>query len=300
MNRTLARDTLGPSPVQVSQGMLLGLLATLIFGMTLPLTVIALQSFSPGFVSFGRSTMAGLLAASVLLLTRPPRPRGRQWLSLALVAAGVVFCFPYFSAIAMQSAPASYGGVILGILPVTTSMFGALMARERPSFSFWLLALLGCVLVVSFAIIESGRIPDLSNAAIFFAVIGASVGYTEGAKLTKSLGGWQTISWSLVLSTLLAALLFLGEAARFSADPSLQSVAALIYLTLMSQYFGFFLWYRALAIGGIARVSQTQLLMIFVTLGASALLLNEPISSLTLVFAALVMAVVMLTRRVRG
>ena len=279
--------------------MLLGLLSTLIFGMTLPLTVIARQSFSPGFISFGRATLAGLLAAAILLLTRLPRPRGRQWLSLAVVAAGIVFCFPYFSAIAMQSAPASYGGVILGILPVTTSMFGALMARERPSFSFWLLATLGCMLVVGFAILESGRIPDLSNAAIFFAVIGASIGYTEGAKLTKSLGGWQTISWSLALSVPLAVVPFCNEAAQFNVVPSPKATAALIYLILMSRYFGFFLWYRALAIGGIARVSQTQLLMIFVTLGASALLLSEPISILTLVFAVLVVAVVILTRWVR-
>ena len=217
-----------------------------------------------------------------------------------MVAAGVVFCFPYFSAIAMQSAPASYGGVILGILPVTTSMFGTLMARERPSFGFWLLAALGCMLVVGFAILESGRIPDLSNAAIFFAVIGASIGYTEGAKLTKSLGGWQTISWSLALSVPLAVVPFLNEALQFNVVPSLEATAALIYLILMSQYFGFFLWYRALAVGGIARVSQTQLLMIFVTLGAAALLLDEPISNITLVFAVLVVAVVILTRWVRS
>ena len=216
------------------------------------------------------------------------------------MSAGVVFCFPWFSAIAMQSAPASYGGVILGILPITTSIFGVLMARERPSFSFWAMAALGCVLVVSFAVLESGRIPDLSNAAIFLAVIGASVGYTEGAKLTKSLGGWQTISWSLALSVPLAGIPFFSEIEQFSAEPTPQAIAALVYLILMSQYLGFFLWYRALAIGGIARVSQTQLLMIFVTLGASALLLDEPISGITLVFAVLVVSVVILTRWVRA
>ena len=282
--------------------MLLGLLSTLIFGLTLPMTVIALQSFSPGFISFGRATLAGLLAAAILLLTRQPWPRGRQWLSLAMVAVGIVFCFPYFSAIAMQSAPASYGGVILGILPLTTSMFGALLVRERPPLRFWLLALTGCALVLSFAILESGRIPDLSNVAIFLAVLGASVGYTEGARLTRSLGGWQTISWALALSVPVAAVPFFGEAVRFDAGPAPthEALAALVYLILMSQYFGFFFWYRALAIGGIARVSQTQLLMIFVTLGASALLLNEPISALTLVFAVLVVAVIVLARRVRG
>ena len=77
MNKEPAPASPGRDPAQVTQGMLLGLLSTLIFGMTLPMTVIALQSFSPGFISFGRATLAGLLAAAILLLTRQPRPRGR-------------------------------------------------------------------------------------------------------------------------------------------------------------------------------------------------------------------------------
>jgi drug/metabolite transporter (DMT)-like permease len=43
--------------------------------------------------------------------------------------------------------------------------------------------------------------------------------------------------------------------------------AGFAYVTVLSQYLGFFAWNAGLALGGIARVSQVQLLQTFVTLG---------------------------------
>ena len=55
------------------------------------------------------------------------------------------------------------------------------------------------------------------------------------------------------------------------------SWAGLIYLALVSQYFGFWLWNNALAIGGVARIGQVQLLQPFATLAIAAVLLGETI-----------------------
>ena len=36
-----------------------------------------------------------------------------------------------------------------------------------------------------------------------------------------------------------------------------------LYLALISQFFAFFAWYQGMALGGVARVGQVQLLLIF-------------------------------------
>lgn len=69
------------------------------------------------------------------------------------------------------------------------------------------------------------------------------------------------------------------------------------YVTLFSQFIGFFAWYAGLAIGGIARVGQVQLLQIFFTIAFSALFFGETVSPSTWLFAAAVIATVVLGRR---
>jgi len=68
------------------------------------------------------------------------------------------------------------------------------------------------------------------------------------------------------------------------------------YVTLLSQYLGFFAWNAGLAIGGIARVSQVQLLQTFVTLVFAAFLNGERIDALTWLVAVGVVGVVVAAR----
>lgn len=60
---------------------------------------------------------------------------------------------------------------------------------------------------------------------------------------------------------------------------------------------GFFAWYRGLARGGVARVSQIQNLQMFMTILAGALLLGEPMDSDTAGFALGAAMFVALSRR---
>ena len=64
-------------------------------------------------------------------------------------------------------------------------------------------------------------------------------------------------------------------------------------------FLGFFAWNVGLAMGGIARVSQVQLLQTFVTIAISATILGEAITGETLVFAFGVMVIVMIGRWAR-
>ena len=75
--------------------------------------------------------------------------------------------------------------------------------------------------------------------------------------------------------------------------------ACLLYLGAMSMYFGFFAWNAALALGGVARVSQVQLVQPFLTFALAAALLGEAIDAETAICAILAMALVFAGRRLR-
>ena len=129
-------------------GMLLGLLGVTIFGATLPMTHIALEGFSPLYITFARAAIAATAAGAALAVLRRPFPRAHLP-ALVGVGLGAVFGFPIFSSIAMQTIPASHGGVVLGLLPLLTSIFAALVDGERPGPLFWLCGIAGSLLVAA-------------------------------------------------------------------------------------------------------------------------------------------------------
>ena len=280
-----------------TKGLLLGFVGVAVFSLTLPVTRLAMADSDPVVFGLGRSLVAAAVAAAILLATRQRWPRGREWRALALVAAGVIFGFPLLSAWGMQRVPAAHGGVVLGILPLATVMAGVVILRERPSLRFWLVSLTGGAAVVAFSLLRGGGSLSIGHLALLGSVACAAVGYAEGARLTRSLGGWQVICWALVLSFPFLLIPVVPAALAHGLPGSAQSWAAFAYVALFSQLFGFFAWNRGLALGGVARVSQVQLLQTFLTIGASVLLLGETIDAMTLGFAVFVVASVALGRR---
>jgi len=292
-----APDPLAQTPRSEGGGLLLGFIGVAVFSLTLPVTRLAMADSDPVVFGLGRSLLAGLVAAVILLATRQRSPRGAEWRGLALVAAGVVFGFPLLSAWGMQRVPAAHGGVVLGILPLATALAGAVILRERPSFGFWLVALVGGGAVVSFSLLRGGGSLTVGHLALLGSVACAAVGYAEGARLSRALGGWQVICWALVISFPVLLLPVVPAALAHGLPGSPESWLCFLYVALGSQLFGFFAWYRGLVLGGVARVSQVQLLQTFLTIGASALLLGEAIDAVTLGFAVFVVASVAVGRR---
>jgi drug/metabolite transporter (DMT)-like permease len=281
-----------------TRGLLLGLAGVAAFSLTLPATRAAVAALDPVFVGTGRAVIAALLGAAFLAAGRHRLPTRAELKALAVVAAGVVIGFPLFTALAMRWVDASHGGVMLGVLPLGTAAAGAVFSRERPSAGFWLAALAGSALVIAFSLARGAGSLHWADLALLAAVASASVGYAEGARLAKSLGSLQVISWALVISAPVLLVPALVSAPATLALP-LSAWIGFAYVSLVSQYLGFLPWYRGLALGGIARVGQTQLLQPFFTIAAAALLLGETIDATTLIFALLVFAVVALGRRSR-
>ena len=274
-----------------TKGMLLGLIAVALFSLTLPATRMALQSFHPLFIGTGRGLLAAILAGIYLFVSKSRRPTFLEFKFLLLVVMGVGFGFPIFTALAMGHVDASHGGVMLGIMPLTTAAVGALLFKERPSLGFWIMALIGSALVIVFSLIRGNGSLHWADVALLIAVVTGSTSYAVGGYLSKSLGGLQVISWALVIALPFYILPAFWFAPVFS-DVSATAWTGFIYAALVSQFLGFLPWFRGLALGGIARVGQTQLIQPFITILFSALLLGETIDAMTIGFALAVFGVV--------
>ncbi len=282
-----------------TKGLLLGLTGVVIFGFTLPATRLAVGGFDPVVVGIGRSVVAAGIAAGILIATRTRRPHRGEWRALIVTSLGVVIGFPLFSALAMQSAPASHGGVVLAVLPLTTALASVFVASERPSAGFWLCAIAGSSAVVVFALWEGSGGFAKADILLLLAVAAASIGYGAGGALSRALGGWQVICWALVIALPVTVPLVWIFAGAINLAAPLPAWAGFVYVALMSQLVGFFAWNAGMALAGVARVGQLQLLQTFVTLAAAALLLGERITLTQIGFALLVIAIVALGRRMR-
>lgn len=282
---------------QETKGMLLGMVGVAIFSLTLPFTRLAVAELHPLFIALGRAVVAAVCAGLLLWRLRAPWPHVRQWRALAITSIGCVIGFPVFSSLAMRDVPASHGAVVVGILPLATALFGALRFGERPSPGFWLTAIAGSGIVIAYALQQGGGEFQTADLALFAAVLAAAMGYAEGGRLSQNMGGPQVISWALVLSLplLLPVTVWLGW--HYGIAASLRAWIGFGYVSLFSMFIGFFFWYKGLALGGIARVGQVQLLQPFLTLIGAALILGEALDTGHILFALAVIAVVAVGRR---
>jgi drug/metabolite transporter (DMT)-like permease len=286
-----------PQPQKQWTGFGYGLLGVIVFSLTLPATRIAVSALDPVFVGLGRAIVAAGLSLILLVGTRQPIPPLRFLPNFCIVVCGVVIGFPLLSAIAMADAPASYGAVITGLLPLSTALCGVWRAGERPSLQFWIFAGLGSALVLVFALTSGSGSLRLADFALLGAVAAAGLGYAEGTVLSHTFGSWQVICWALLLSTpvLLPIALQHAPSNIFLVAPG--AALGFLYVSVFSMFLGFFAWYRGLSLGGVARISQVQLFQPFLTLLASSLFLGEHLSLTTLGFALGVVACVALGRR---
>lgn len=283
-------------------GMAWGLLGVVVFALTLPMTRLAVGDVSapqlpPAFVTAGRAAGAGVLAVLYLWWRGAPVPPRRLWPALALSAFGTVVGFPLGLALALREVPAMHAAVVTGVLPLATAVVGAMVAHQRPSGGFWAAAVGGCALVLAFAAWQGGGALGVADAWLGAAVAAGALGYVAGAQAGRELPAPQVISWVLVGSLPLTAPVTLALWPAAPASPA--AWGGFAYTAVFSMWLGFFAWYRGLALGGVLRVSQVQLLQPFLALVAAALMLGEPLDAATLAFAAAVAAVVALGRRTR-
>ncbi|KOY00913.1 DMT family transporter [Pseudomonas nunensis] len=276
MERT---SKLNNPPLETStRGWINGLIGVVIFSGSLPATRVAVLEFDPVFLTVARATIAGILALCLLWLFKEKRPARHQLVPLIVVALGVVVGFPLLTALALQYVTSAHSIVFIGLLPLATAVFGVLRGGERPKPAFWLFSILGSLLVIGFAVSQGLTASPTGDLLMLLAVVVCGLGYAEGAKLSRTLGGWQVICWALLVALpVMAALTWYRLPSSFSTV-STPAWLSLAYVSLFSMLIGFVFWYRGLAQGGIAAVGQLQLLQPFFGLALAATLLHEQVS----------------------
>ncbi|MFJ6094675.1 DMT family transporter [Williamsia muralis] len=261
-------------------GVLLGGLGVLAFSFSLPANKLAVAGIDAVGVTVWRAALAGLLALAYLRIVGAQRPALHDLAALLCSGLGVVVGFPLFSSLALERIDSATGAVILGLLPAMTATFAALLGGERLPWLFWAATGAGVLVLCAFLVSTS---PDaLSGFALSWghlwmvlATVSAGFGYAVGGTQAKRIGGAQSISWSLVLLLPISVPLCALTAATGSFSLTGPVVIGMIYITVISQFLGFFAWYGGLARGGIARVGQIQQVQPLLTIAWSALLLGE-------------------------
>lgn len=290
---------------RIRAGMGLGVLSMALFGLTLPMTRLAIgpaaePQLSPWFVTCGRAVLAAVLSACVLLLTRSRLPRAGEWGPLVAAALGNAVGYPLLLAFALRLVTASHAAVVTALLPLMTAVVAAWMLRQRVHVGFWLCAVAGSGLVVLFSWLRAAGqgdtfAPAWADVLLIAAVLAASVGYVYGARVTPSLGAVRVICWVTIITlpvSLPGALLTWPQA---SVTPG--AWLGFAYVGVVSMWAAFFAWYRALDMGGPVRVSQVQMLQPFFAIAFAVPLLGESTDAMTAGFALAVIATVFAGRR---
>lgn len=273
------------------------LLGVLIFSASLPATRVAVAGFDPVFLTAVRAVIAAALGLVLLLMLRPQRPKRSDFQPLAITMAGVVIGFPLLTALALQHINSARSIVFTGLLPLATAIFAVLRGGERPKPAFWLFSLAGSATVVGFALINGGKSSLTGDLYMLAAITLCGLGYAEGAVLSRRLGGWQVISWALLLGApLMLAVAIVTRPATVSGIPS-AAWLGLAYVSVFSMLVGFVFWYRGLALGGTAKVGQLQLLQPLFGLLLAGLLLGEPVTWGMIAATGLVLFCVALAKR---
>jgi len=282
---------------KTSAGWINGFLGMLIFSGSLPATRAAVTGFDPVFLTVARAVIAGLLGLGLLLAFRQPRPARADLVPLVITALGVVVGFPLLTALALQHITSAHSVVYVGLLPLSTAVFGVLRGGERPQPLFWLFSGLGSVCVAGFALSRGVGAASVGDLLMLAAIVVCGLGYAEGARLSRRLGGWQVISWALVLSLPVMAAAVLATWPSSAQGITESAWLGLAYVSLFSMLIGFVFWYRGLALGGIAAVGQLQLLQPFFGLALAATLLHEAVEPAMIAVTAVVVLCVFGARR---
>jgi drug/metabolite transporter (DMT)-like permease len=292
-------DFKSSSPSTDFEAYSLGLISVAAFALTLPCAKALSGYLSAIQIGIFRSAIAALVALPILYMLRAPLPNKSQIKKLLLTSLGIVYGFPILTAVGMQYVPVSHGGVVLAALPLSTAIFGTIITRERPPIAFWFAAIAGFALVATFAIVRNGlHSIHIGDLALLGAVVLAGYGYAQGGALSREMKGWQVMCWMLVvnLPMLLPLAWFTYDATAFGSLGGIQW-SALGFLALVNSLLGFFSWNRALAIGGIQRISQLQLLQPFLTYVYSIVLMNEAFDWFALIMCVAVIALVVISKR---
>lgn len=272
-------------------------LGVAIFSFTLPMSRIAVAEYSPWLLGMLRGAIGGTAAAIILLVTRSRFPNRAEWRNILIACSGLILGWPLLSNLALQTVPSSQAAVLIGIIPFFTALFASLHSGHRLSPRFWFWCIVGALLVLVYAMHSGGWRLHEGHIYLLLGSAFSGIGYAYGGLVAKTLSGWRTICWCQAISLPLTIPTSLYLAHDMTALPSSTATGAMLYLALMSSLLGFFPWYKAMAIGNVAKIGQVQLLQPFMAILIAAVWLREQVSLLTWLSCLFIVLIIAASRK---
>ncbi len=293
-----------PHPTQLQPlPLLAALFAVTAWGLTAPITKVAVTTLDPLAVAVLRTVLAGVVTVplAMLLGLRLPARRG-HWLFLCLSACCGFVLFPLLFSLGLRWTTAARGVLILAAMPVLTGLYVALIDRRRPS-GRWAagcaLALAGEALLILARGGQAGEGQLLGDALVVLSALAASFGYVAGGKLQQQgYSPWAATFWGVGLATPFVAPMLLFV--EFDARPGTSAVlgwSATVYLALVSTVVAYVAWYWALGKGGIARMATIQFLQPVTGVIVAVLWLGEAFTATMLAASAAIIGGVVIVQR---
>ena len=283
----------------LTEAYFLGMLSIMAFATTLPLAKNLVGDLSGVQIGIYRSLFSALAALPIVLLAKLKWPTRSQVKRLFITSIGTVYAFPILTAVGMQYVPISHGGVVLAALPLCASIFSVMITKQKPPFKFWVLAFTGFFIVCSYVFYDSGDLDFyLGDVALMMAALFAGLGYAQGGALSKEMPGWKVTCWILILNLpiLIIISFFIFDKRNLELTPL--GWFSILFMGLVNSFFAFFIWYRALALGGVAKITQVQLLQVFITYGYAVFFFNEAWDWVTVIAFSLIVFVLYLNKKI--
>ncbi len=289
---------------------------TLIAGLTPVAARMATAEIPPMLIPLVRFGTAGVLLAitSKWLGMWRPVPR-RHWPMLAALG---FLCVPINQLgylVGIKKANASHAGIAYALAPVLVFWISVVLRRASMSWRLAiasLLAFAGATLVdlaTSGANQNVGEPPRsmlVGDALLFSAVLSWSLFVVLSQPLVKELGAVTTLCLVFLLGTLWHIPVAAADWLWFSKDFSVAAItwqgwAGLAYLTFITAYLNYLLWYVVTARYDLTRSAVVTNAHFLITVALEAVLFHQRVGKIAVAGSALLLSgIVLATRKPRN
>ncbi len=280
---------------------LLGL--SVVWGLSIPLTKLGLREFPPLLLATLRYATAAPFFA-LFLIGRPPPPP-RALLSMAGLGVLGIDVGQVTQILGVQRTSASVATIIAAMIPIFVVMLAGWRLRQR----LRMLHGVGLVLAlggIAMAVVAGQGMPlDLSGRALsgdalmLVSAVSIALYYVFSAELTLRFPVLVVAAWSSLVGAAFLVPAIPWEIGR-TAPPSLAGVAIVLYLGLLVTVAGIWIWLHMLRTLPARIAAGTQYLQPLIGVGASALILGDPVGPSFGVGTVLVLTGIALSTLPRG
>jgi len=288
----------------------LGFGAVVLWGLTPAATELAVRVADPLAVGALRSIIAAPILAVMIAIFRQSLPNGTAGWSLALLAGlGGFVGFPIIFSYGLTATSTAHAALIIAAAPIVTGLIGFATQRNWPRAIWWVgagISILGVAILIGWqellGLAGDGTASLWGDLLCIAAMTAAAGGYVAGGRLSAQIGGWASMSWSLIISSvlMLPALLIVPAdpyAMLVGIATNPEALWPILFLSFGGTALGYALWFRALETGGVARIAPIQFAQPLVSLIVAVVALSESLSLDVIIATGLILAGVAIARR---